>query len=206
MAIRFFCWFQLAALVCLACMAGARMLGMYRRGVRVIVTDWKRKPGEMLGNQMALFYLMVWCYEMVAYAWPLRFHVAPWPSGIVIFESTFLAALGAVLWLLGIVLYKAALNALGDSWRLGIDYDKPGKLVTGGVFAWSRNPIYVSINSFVVGAFLMQGRLIFLVVAVLLAVMIHVGILREERFLSQLYGEQYTDYCKRTGRYCGAWR
>jgi hypothetical protein len=39
--------------------------------------------------------------------------------------------------------FAVTLKSFGDSFRVGIDEKKPDKLVTSGMFAISRNPIYV---------------------------------------------------------------
>ena len=112
---------------------------------------------------------------------------------------------GALIVVLGLVIYTIALKAFGDSWRLGIDRDSPGPLVTQGVFAWTRNPIYVGLDLFAIGIFLLQGRLIFLALALVSVGMLHDQIRREERFLARTYGNAYSDYCARVRRYI-KWR
>ncbi len=77
----------------------------------------------------------------------------------------------------------------------------PGPLVTGGVFAWTRNPIYVSFELFVLGTFLVLGRLSFLAIAAVMGVLLDDQIRREERFLAEAHGAPYREYCARVGRY-----
>jgi protein-S-isoprenylcysteine O-methyltransferase Ste14 len=101
----------------------------------------------------------------------------------------------------GFVVFVAALAAMGSSWRVGIDRASPGKLVTGGIFARSRNPIFVFMDLYVAGTFLLHGTLLFLVLAVVGIVGIHFQIRREERFLEGCYGEEYESYRGRTPRY-----
>ena len=100
---------------------------------------------------------------------------------------------------------RTTLRAFGDSWRLGIDRDAPGVLVTDGIFAWTRNPIYVGLDLLALGTSLVQGRLIVLALALVIAVMLHDQILREESFLARTYGDAYREYCARVRRY-GSWR
>ena len=47
-----------------------------------------------------------------------------------------------------------SLVSFGNSFRDGIDVDEPGRLVTTGIFAVSRKPIYVGFFVFLLGQFL----------------------------------------------------
>ena len=155
----------------------------------------------MVADAFALACLLVWAYEVVAYAWPFRFHVGPVRLGRVLVESITIKAVGAVLVSAAILLYAVALRDLGASWRLGIDRTTPGPLVTGGIYRWTRHPIYVAFDLLFVGTFLVHGRLIFLVLALIWLPLLHAFMQREERFLAQHYGNAYRDYCGRVGRY-----
>lgn len=198
---RFLDWFQLACLLCLACLGLPRMIHLYARGIHVLAVDRQRSPRQILEDLLSVIILLLWWYELVAYAWPLSLHLVPARLGLVLFDVAIAKIAGAVLMLAGLAVYGLALLALRDSWRLGIDRKRPGPLVTGGILAWTRNPIYVGLDLMIIGTFLIQGRLIFLVLAAALLAMLHVIILREERFLADTYAEAYRDYCATVGRY-----
>ena len=84
------------------------------------------------------------------------------------------------------------------SWRLGIDRDQAGALVTGGILGRSRNPVYLGLALLTVGVFLVLGRLVLLAVALVFLVYFHFLIRREERFLAERYGEAYREYARST--------
>jgi len=109
--------------------------------------------------------------------------------------------LGVTLVTLGLVIFIFAFVSFGDSWRVGIDVRSPGALVTTGIFAASRNPIYVFLDLWFFGIFLINGTLIFLLFAVAAVALLHWQIRREEDFLLRLYGQPYQDYRAKTGRY-----
>jgi protein-S-isoprenylcysteine O-methyltransferase Ste14 len=205
MMTRFFDCFQLAAVACLACLGIGRALAMYARGVGVLVIDRERSLARALGDLLSVILILVWAYEIVAYAWPLRTHLVPPSLGIVVVDAVAIKVMGTAVALAGLVIYALALRAFGDSWRLGIDRDAPGALVTDGVFAWTRNPIYVGLDLLAIGTSLVQGRPIVLALALVIVVMLHDQILREERFLARAYGNAYREYCARVRRY-GRWR
>jgi protein-S-isoprenylcysteine O-methyltransferase Ste14 len=155
----------------------------------------------MVVDSLALVCLLVWAYEIVAYAWRFHFHVGPVGLHRVLVGSTPINTMGAVVVSTALVLYAIALRRLGESWRMGIDRTAPGPLVTDGLYRWTRHPIYVAFDLLFVGTFLVLGRLIFLVLALCWIALLHSFMLREERFLAELYDGTYRDYCRHVGRY-----
>jgi protein-S-isoprenylcysteine O-methyltransferase Ste14 len=75
-------------------------------------------------------------------------------------------------------------------------------LVTGGIFDWMRNPMYVAMVLTVAGiaiAFRSDWTLVLLVPA---ALILHFGVVkREERYLAGKFGETYDAYMRRVPRY-----
>jgi protein-S-isoprenylcysteine O-methyltransferase Ste14 len=179
----------------------ARSVMLYARGVRVIVVDWERTVPQMFCDLVLVASLLALVYHIVAYSWPLPGSFVAPSLGTELFDGTAAKAVGAILATAGLVIYGLALKAFGNSWRLGIDRESPGTLVTTGIFAWTRNPIYVAFDLLAIGTLLLHGRLIFLVLAAIIVLMIHELICREERFLREQYGDAYRDYCARVGRY-----
>jgi protein-S-isoprenylcysteine O-methyltransferase Ste14 len=76
------------------------------------------------------------------------------------------------------------------------------KLVTGGIFRFVRNPMYVGLILLVAAIGVALASDWTLVMTAALAVTLHVGVVRrEERYLAAKYGERYRDYCRRVSRY-----
>ncbi|MAC77504.1 MAG: heavy metal resistance protein CzcN [Rhodobacteraceae bacterium] len=86
---------------------------------------------------------------------------------------------------------------------LGLDntYCEADGLVTGGMYAYSRNPQYVTSVLATVGLGIVAGSLLTLVFAVLLFVLYFLFILNEERWLAAGYGRAFVDYMKTTPRF-----
>ena len=75
-------------------------------------------------------------------------------------------------------------------------------LVTNGVFAISRNPMYLGMVVILFGVAIGLGSLVSLAVPLAFAWMLSVRfILPEERRLAQLFGEQYNEYHRRVRRW-----
>jgi protein-S-isoprenylcysteine O-methyltransferase Ste14 len=109
--------------------------------------------------------------------------------------------LGFLLSVLAFVLFIMALSALGSSWRLGIDEQEPGDLVTDGIYAHTRNPIYLFFIMWFLGTFLIKGSIVFLILWLFALTNLHYQILHEEAFLQKVHGSTYEEYYSRTPRY-----
>lgn len=104
-----------------------------------------------------------------------------------------LIASGAWLW------YCAVFRA-----RVG-EHIRNNTLVTDGVYAWVRNPIYSAILMACTGALLLANNLWLL--ALPPAYWLFLTVLMkwtEERWLSDRYGREYAEYCRRVNR-CIPW-
>jgi protein-S-isoprenylcysteine O-methyltransferase Ste14 len=126
-----------------------------------------------------------------------------WPSASShsFFRSTAVSWLGAALCLVGLLLLLWSLVSFGRSFRVGIDTDHPDALVTTGIFAFSRNPIYVAFATILAGEFLVFSNWILMVYIFAASWLFHRQVVLEENYLKQHYGREYVDYTHRVRRY-----
>jgi protein-S-isoprenylcysteine O-methyltransferase Ste14 len=117
------------------------------------------------------------------------------------FQSEAVAWIGVLFCLAALLLMLWSLGSFRQSFRIGIDIDRPDALITDGAFALSRNPIYVAIIAMATGQFLIFPNLIPLIYLGGAAWFIHRQVLREEEFMRGHYGQAYADYCNRVRRY-----
>jgi len=112
-----------------------------------------------------------------------------------------LRATGTVMVLGATALMLAAQLDLGASWRVGIDEGARPGLVTGGLYRYSRNPIYVAMLTALLGFALLLPSWISLglLIGAGLGIRRHVG--DEEAYLARTYGEEYRRYAARVGRF-----
>ena len=108
---------------------------------------------------------------------------------------------GLILCLVSTTGFALTLASFGDSFRVGIDAEKPDKLVTNGMFSISRNPIYVCFILFFTGLYLVHRNIVIAVAVVLFAIVIHRQVIREEKFLTSHYGKDYEEYRNKVRRY-----
>jgi protein-S-isoprenylcysteine O-methyltransferase Ste14 len=149
-----------------------------------------------------VFWLWVWM--IIEYAWPPPPAWLPHWLTVQLIDSQVAQWIGAVLVVFAVVVYPVALAAMGDSWRMGIERQSSNTtatFITHGPFRFSRNPIYAVVDLLFAGTFLIHGQSVFLILTVAFALLLHLQILREERFLATRYGEPYEAYRQRVGRY-----
>ena len=140
----------------------------------------------------ALFY----CYVVfaAAFGWPTV-------NAQELFHSEAVSWLGVLLCLVGLILILWSLISFQESFRIGIDSDHPDRLIMDGVFAFSRNPIYVAFAIILIGEFLILSSWITLIYIGAATWLFHRQVLREEKYLRRYYGEAYAEYCNRVRRY-----
>ena len=185
--------------------ASAHAALMYARGQRVVVVDWQRTPVQMFCDLLLVTSLLGFFYQAIALALPFPDRLILPSLDTQVVDGVAAKTLGTAVLTMSVVIYGVALRSMGDSWRMGIDREGAGPLVTDGIFAWSRNPIYLALDLFVIGTFLLRGRLFLLVLSILIVALIHEQARREELFLADTHGETYRDYAGRVGRYV-SWR
>jgi protein-S-isoprenylcysteine O-methyltransferase Ste14 len=77
-------------------------------------------------------------------------------------------------------------------------------LVTSGVYAWTRNPMYLGLSVLLLGWAIRLGTLIPLVLAPLFIPLIQLVQVRpEEDALRMRFGRAYAGYCRRVNRWLG---
>jgi len=126
-----------------------------------------------------------------------------WPSVSAqeFFHSETISWVGVFLCLVGLLLMLWSLISFRQSFRIGIDTDHPDNLITSGVFAFSRNPIYAAFAIILIGQFLIFSNWISLIYIGAATWLFHRQVLREEEYLGGHYGQAYVDYCNRVRRY-----
>lgn len=199
---NFFDYFQIASVIAFLSIVIWRALYLrLSRNINAIAIGGGKR-GLVLAVELISFAgLVVWMIEIVLYALHCDFRIFPAPLDTLLFDSNPAKLIGVALISFGLIIFILAFVSFGDSWRVGFDTKTPGALVTTGLFAFTRNPIYVFLDLWFLGIFLINGTLIFLIFAVLAFAGIHWQILKEENFLTNLYGQAYQDYCDKTGRY-----
>ena len=109
--------------------------------------------------------------------------------------------IGLFLVSMGFILGLLALNAMKNSWRVGIKYDQKTALVSTGIYRFSRNPYFLSYNILILGYLLLFPSIILFAFYLALVITFHSMILEEEAYLLSVHGEEYSSYKKKVSRY-----
>jgi protein-S-isoprenylcysteine O-methyltransferase Ste14 len=102
---------------------------------------------------------------------------------------------GLPVYLVGLVLYALVFIAFAVT--------PAEKLVTGGIYRYSRNPMQLSIFLLVAGIGIATASWVFLLLALLFLIMPLLWLKAEEAHLLKFYGDVYRDYMDRTPRWLG---
>jgi len=184
-------YFAVLTLVSLLGMVVVRVLLMRRKGIKAVKFGSIDKK-DFLIPPFALFYFYI------VFAAAFNF---PTVSRQEFFHSAIIPWLGVLLCAAGLFLLFLSLVSFGRSFRVGIDRDQPDKLVTTGIFAFSRNPIYVAFGCVLLGQFLVFSNWILLLYLLAAIWLFHRQVSREEEYLRNHYGQEYSEYCNRVRRY-----
>lgn len=165
---------------------------------RTGVAGWVRSANspEHVAN---ILVFAAWLLAMLGPALVLAGVAEPWFSGSAAVAAGIVVSCAS---LAGAVL---AQQTMGSAWRAGIDPAHPSGLVTRGVFALVRNPVYTTMIGLAIGVWLLAPT-----AAGALAVVVCVAGLEiqtravEEPYLRQLHGEAYARYAAETGRFLPA--
>jgi protein-S-isoprenylcysteine O-methyltransferase Ste14 len=144
----------------------------------------------------------VWAFVLVTWAvvpgWALRSLGA-----VPLLLGPGFAWAGIALILGGVVLVVMGQRAMGRAWRVGIPTSDKPKLVTDGIFGWSRNPVFLGMLLAALGATLMipHGLSLAALAATYLALSVQIRL--EEAYLDGWLGKAYADYAAKVGRWFG---
>ncbi len=147
------------------------------------------------------------------FPWPPVFYVVALVAGWLIELLLPLPLIGGmaaeILFAVGVLMIGgalaidvAAMTTMHRSKTTIMPHRRSDHLVTKGVFAVSRNPVYVAHTMLVIGAGMISGIVWYFPLAFIAAYATQkFGIEREEKHLESRFGKYYRDYKKRVNRW-----
>ncbi len=129
---------------------------------------------------------------MVVQSWGVRLSVVSPPG--------WLRRISLVLWIGGFLLLFIGRLGLADSFRIGSPKEST-RLKVGGLFQFSRNPMYIGVYATLLAGVLYTLNPLVLLAAIFVVAVHHRIVLAEEQHLQTAFGEEYAAYCRRVRRY-----
>lgn len=132
---------------------------------------------------------------------------ALWPAGyeymgpLFWMESDLNAWIGVGLCIASLLWIVAAQSQMGASWRIGFDPKEKTELVRSGLFAISRNPIFLGMAVTLLGLFLCLPNAFTFALLTGGGALIQVQVRLEEEYLADKHGRPYKDYCRQVPRW-----
>jgi protein-S-isoprenylcysteine O-methyltransferase Ste14 len=173
-----------------------KMIAQRRRGIRTDQMARGNKPRRMMVIELLLktSTFATVCAQVASTALGTTTDCVP------------LRVAGVVVGVVGVVLFAIAVRTMRDSWRAGIPDSDRTELVTGGIYRVSRNPAFLAFDLVYAGVLAVCFSPVLAAFSLWGAVMMHLQIIEEEKFLTGAFGGPYTDYMSRTRRYWGTKR
>ncbi len=101
--------------------------------------------------------------------------------------------------LISLILFIVAKKTMRRNWAMNITNNQE-TLSTTGVFAFSRNPVYLSYHILFIST-LFLNFFIFIGCYIVFTISFHILILQEEKYLKMKFQDEYIDYCNSVRRY-----
>jgi protein-S-isoprenylcysteine O-methyltransferase Ste14 len=117
-----------------------------------------------------------------------------------------LRGFGFFVGLVALLVFFWVLRSLGQNFSTSLSINKSQTLVTQGPYQWVRHPMYTSFVLLWIGFLLLSANW-FIGLTVLLGFVwaIVIRTPKEEQMMIDRFGNEYTTYMKRTGRYLPRW-
>jgi protein-S-isoprenylcysteine O-methyltransferase Ste14 len=110
--------------------------------------------------------------------------------------------LGTIWFAIGLVIYLLGLS-MSITATINFAAAPVNEPVTGGVYRFSRHPLYISLVLIYLGIGVAAASWVFILYAIIWAFLLNISVKDEEFFCSEKYGEAYRGYMNSTPRWLG---
>jgi protein-S-isoprenylcysteine O-methyltransferase Ste14 len=129
------------------------------------------------------------------------FQIVSIKSRKVLFMDTNTEYIGLLIGFIGVIVFIIAIITMGDSWRAGIDTSQKTIIVKTGIYKYSRNPAFLGFDLLYIGVAIAFPNIFLICTSSMTVIMLHFQILQEEKYLPDIFGDEYKSYRSYTPRY-----
>lgn len=190
----------LSFLILLIGLAG-RIFYLRKIGIQTVSGNSEKNKTKRIFIPVFTLIFLIWLFEIIRPAFHIQFLLLPESVSIYLIQNKILQFSGEGLIVLGLILFVFTIKEFGSSLRFGLDKTNRGTLITSGIFSFSRNPFFLSLDVYFTGIALMLPSVFHIAFTLAAIIGIHFFILKEERFLAENYGDEYKEYQQKTRRY-----
>ena len=151
-----------------------------------------RPPLTPIVSSIGKFSMWGTWVAMIIQSFRINLRLTPMPPAV--------GLVALVLAGIGFILFFVSYLNMGDALRVGLPRERT-TLKTGGIYRFSRNPMYVAFYLLAVSSTLYTLNPLVLALAAIGIFVHHRMVIAEEKFLRGRFGRAYSDYCKETRRY-----
>jgi len=187
----------------------ASHLGIYIWAIGVVAWFVIRYPYARKARRTRTVRVHGWSRERVLltvagfglFVAPVLWLATGWPRGLN-YDLTYAAvAVGAVLYVLSLWLFRRSHKDLGRQWSASLEIRESHQIVRAGVYRRIRHPMYASFWLWALAqAFLLPNALAALSGLVAIAILFFARIDYEEHMLTEAFGDDYRAYMRETKR------
>jgi len=118
------------------------------------------------------------------------------------YDSKFIVIIGYIVISAGIIFALFGLQIFLQMKENPHPHTETNKLIIKGIFKYSRNPLYVAMAFIYTGMSIILNSLAMLIMFAPVIMIINYGvIIREEKYLSQLFGDEFLEYKKQVRKW-----
>jgi protein-S-isoprenylcysteine O-methyltransferase Ste14 len=193
--------FPFSGFLVLIFLISERIFYLKRNGIKVSSETRSSSKTKVILYPVFLLILLLFLFESIKPVFQISFSILPETLTNPLADSLLLKIAGVLLIVIALGFLWLTLHHFKKSLRFGLDEKTPGQLICSGVFSISRNPFFLSLDLYFAGVVLVLTNLFFVGFAILVLVSIHFFILKEEKFMLKVYGEEYEKYTQNVRRY-----
>ena len=156
------------------------------------------KAHDYIGRVYKVMVLGTWISITLFSFFPNQY---PFLLPIEYLESDQLKFAGLVLLFVSFLWTSIGQYQMSGSWRIGIDYEETTRLVSNGLFKYSRNPIFLGVLISYLGTFLIIPNILSFSIMLVTFVTIQTQVRLEEEYLESVQGKEYIEYKSQVRRW-----